>query len=150
MLQSAEIKFVLIGGLAMRVHGSSHVTGDVDVVYAEDSENLQRLAIFLRTIHARVLGRPANDNFLITAQTLARVRFLNLHTDLGEMDFMREIPGVDSFDGLWTRAIEIDLEGFVVRVACIDDIISMKRVANRTKDQSHIVELLALKQLSEN
>jgi predicted nucleotidyltransferase len=66
------------------------------------------------------------------------------------MDFMREIPGVDSFDGLWTRAIEIDLEGFVVRVACIDDIISMKRVANRTKDQSHIVELLALKQLSEN
>jgi hypothetical protein len=35
-----------------------------------------------------------------------------------------------------------------VRVASLDDLISMKRAANRPKDQAHIFELLALKKLS--
>jgi predicted nucleotidyltransferase len=60
---------------------------------------------------------------------------------------MREIPGVDSFESLWERAIPMDLGGFTVRVASIDDLIAMKRAANRPKDQVHLKELLALKEL---
>jgi predicted nucleotidyltransferase len=63
------------------------------------------------------------------------------------VDVMREIGGVDSFEGLWERAVPMDFGGFVVRVASIDDLIAMKRAANRPKDQAHIYELLALKKL---
>ena len=145
--QEAGIRFVLIGGLAMNAHGASNITRDVDLAYALELDNLERLAAFLPTIHARVSGRPAGDGFVITPQTLQRARFLNLYTDLGEVDVMREIGGVDSFEGLWERAIPMDLGGFVVRVASIDDLISMKRAANRPKDQAHLYELLALKKL---
>ena len=62
---------------------------------------------------------------------------------------MREIPGVESFEGLWERAVPMDLGGFIVRVASLDDLIAMKRAANRPKDQAHIRELLALKKLIE-
>lgn len=62
---------------------------------------------------------------------------------------MREIPGVDSFEALRERAIPIDLGGFVVPIASLDDLITMKRAANRPKDQSHLYELLALKKLIE-
>lgn len=146
---AAKINFVLIGGLAMIAHGANVLTQDVDVAYALDPDNLERLASFLPTIHARVLGRPANDNFIITTDTLQKVRFLNLFTDLGEVDVMRKIPGIDGFDGLSQRAIMTDLGGFVVRVASLDDLIAMKRAANRAKDQAHLYELLALKKLIE-
>jgi len=145
----AGIRFVVIGGVALGAHGSNYATKDVDFAYAVESENLERLAAFLPTIHARVSGRPANDGFVISTMTLQRARFLNLYTDLGEVDVMREIGGIDSFEGLWERAIPMDLGGFVVRVASIDDLIAMKRSANRPKDQAHIYELLALKKLLE-
>jgi predicted nucleotidyltransferase len=147
LFHEAKIRFIVIGGVALGAHGSNYATKDVDFAYAVDSENVERLAAFLPTIHARVLGRPANDNFVITAATLQRARFLNLFTDVGEVDVMREIAGVDSFEGLWERAVEMDFGGFIVRVASIDDLISMKRAANRPKDQAHIYELLALKKL---
>ena len=147
---SAEIRFVLIGGLAMIAHGANTaISRVVDVVYESDSDNIERLAAFLPTIHARVLGRPAHDGFTITASMLRNVRFLNLYTDLGEVDVMREIPGVESFDGLYERSILSDFGGFTVRIASLDDLISMKRAANRPKDQNHLYELLALKKLIE-
>jgi hypothetical protein len=145
--QNAKIDFVLIGGLAMRSHGSCYMTTDIDLAYAVDFENLERLAAFLPTIHARVLGRPTNDNFVITTTTLRSVRFLNLFTDLGEVDILREIPGVESFEGLLERSASFDFGGFMVRVASLDDLIAMKRAANRPKDQNHLFELLAIKKL---
>ncbi|MES2462821.1 MAG: nucleotidyl transferase AbiEii/AbiGii toxin family protein [Armatimonadota bacterium] len=144
---SVGIDVVLIGGLAMIAHGANTLTVDVDFAYSVDSVNLERLAAFLPTIHARVLGRPANDNFVITTGTLQRVRFLNLYTDLGEVDIMRDIPGVESFEGLSQRSVPTDFGGFIVRIASLDDLIAMKRAANRPKDQGHLYELLALKKL---
>lgn len=129
-------------------HGANTLTLDVDLAYAVDPANLERLAAFLPTIHARVSGRPANDRFVITPATLAGVRFLNLSTDLGEVDVMRDIPGVDSFEGLAERAVVMDFDGFSVRVASLDDLIAMKRAAGRPKDQLHLYELLALKRLT--
>ena len=145
----AGIDFVLIGGVAMIAHGANVQTQDADFAYAVAPENLERLVAFLPTIHARVSGRPAGDNFVITPATLAGVRFLNLYTDLGEIDLMRDIPGIDSLTGLAERAVPMDLGGFVVRVASLDDLIAMKRAANRPKDQAHLYELLALKKLIE-
>lgn len=145
----AGIDFVLIGGLAMRAHGANNMTTDADFAYAIEPDNLERLAAFLPTIHARVIGRPRNENFVITTDTLRKVRFLNLDSDLGAIDVMRDIAGIDSLEGLRARATLMDLGGFVVPVASIDDLIAMKRAANRVKDQSHIYELLALKKLIE-
>jgi predicted nucleotidyltransferase len=43
-LNAGEVRYVIIGGIAMRLHGSSHVTDDVDICYSRNSENLQALA----------------------------------------------------------------------------------------------------------
>src|ERR1041384_2707976 len=45
----ARIDFVLIGGLAMIAHGANNLTRDVDLAYAIEAENVERLAAFLAT-----------------------------------------------------------------------------------------------------
>ena len=53
-----------------------------------------------------------------------------------------------SFEGLYERSIT-NVEGMDVQVASIDDLIRMKSLANRLKDQVHLMELNALKKLLE-
>ena len=72
---------------------------------------------------------------------------MTLETDATDVDILGDIPGIDSFEGLWERSVESTLYGLPVRVASIEDLISMKRTANRLKDQNHIMELLALQKL---
>ncbi len=57
-LHTAGVKFVLGGGLAMVAHAAATLTGDVDVCYARDPENLERLAQALAPFHPRLRGAP--------------------------------------------------------------------------------------------
>lgn len=72
---------------------------------------------------------------------------MTLETSVSPVDILSDIPGIDSFEGLWERSVVRPLYGLAVHVASVDDLISMKRAANRPKDQNHILELLALKKL---
>ncbi len=50
-LQAHGVRFVLIGGLAAKAHGSPTLTVDIDVCYARDRDNLERLAAVLGSSH---------------------------------------------------------------------------------------------------
>ncbi|MBC8142084.1 MAG: hypothetical protein H7Y38_11665 [Armatimonadetes bacterium] len=82
-------------------------------------------------------------------QTFKNTLNLTLLTDLGGINLLGEPAGVDSFDGLWERSMAMSVEGMMVNVASIEDLLSMKRAANRQKDQNHILELEALKKLKD-
>jgi hypothetical protein len=47
------IRFVIIGGVAMRLQGSSHVTDDIDFSYSRDPEGLPGLIKTLNKYHVR-------------------------------------------------------------------------------------------------
>ena len=49
---------MLIGGLAGIARGSSYPSYDVDIAYAGDERNLQRLAAALRGLSATLRGVP--------------------------------------------------------------------------------------------
>jgi len=149
VLHDAGVRFVVVGGIAMRLHGCAHITDDVDVSYARDRENLKILAQALAIHHARLRGVPAELPFVLDEYTFRNVQNLTLQTDLGEVDLLAVPDGADSFEGLYERAVEMSLGEFNVRVASVDDLIAMKRAANRPKDQAHLYELLALKKLLE-
>ena len=150
VLHDAQVRFVVVGGIAMRLHGCAHITEDVDVSYARDRENLKALAQALASHHARLRGVPADLPFVLDEYTFRNVQNLTLQTDLGELDLLAVPDGADSFEGLWERSVEMTLGGFSVRAASVDDLIAMKRAANRPKDQAHLYELLALKKLLED
>ncbi len=80
---------------------------------------------------------------------MRRATILTLLTDHRSLDLLGETPGVESYQNLKERGTDLDLFGFSVRVASIDDLIRMKQAANRPKDRNHILELMALKKLIE-
>jgi hypothetical protein len=57
------VRFVIIGGLAITIHGSSYVPFDLDIRYARDDENLTRLARAFHSVNPRLRDAPANLPF---------------------------------------------------------------------------------------
>ena len=53
-LHDADVRFVLIGGMAAILHGDVGVTVDIDIAPAYDPDNLERLAAALRALEARI------------------------------------------------------------------------------------------------
>ena len=145
-LVEGEVRFVLIGGLAMVAQGAAHITLDVDISYDRSAGNLAALVSVLQSCHARLRNAPADLPFILDVRTFNNVFNLTLSTDVGDLDLLAEPAGVDSFEGLWARANEMEIFGMNVRVAALEDLISMKRAAGRPKDKQHILDLFDLQQ----
>jgi hypothetical protein len=92
-LADAGVDFVLVGGVAATMHGSSRLTRDVDVVYARTPENISRLAAALAPHAPYLRGAPAGLPFVLDTQTLSRGLNFMLTMRLGDLDLLGEIAG---------------------------------------------------------
>jgi len=140
------VRYVVIGGLAAVLRGSPTVTVDVDVCYARDPENLERLATAMREAHAELRGAPSGLPFTLDAPTLARGDSFTFLTDDGPLDVMATPDGTDGFDDLAANADEVEAFGQTFLVAGLDDLIRMKRAAGRAKDRVELEILGALRE----
>jgi len=136
---------VLIGGFAAALRGSPMMTGDVDICPARDGGNLDRLAEALRSLHARLRGASADVAFLLDGRTLEAGDHFTFSTDEGPIDCLGTPAGTDGFVDLDASATDEDLDGLVVRVASLDDLIRMKRAADRPQDRIAVEWLSALR-----
>lgn len=144
-LTEAGVRFVLIGGLAGRQHGSTTVTNDVDVCYDRAPDNLERLAGALREMHARLRGVDEEVPFLLDARTLRNGDSFTFETDYGAVDVLATPSGTSGYEDLAAAAEAVDYGGVTVHVVALDDLIRMKRAAGRAKDRIEVEVLLALR-----
>jgi hypothetical protein len=139
------VRFVLIGGYAAAIRGSPMMTGDVDICHARDDENLERLAAALRTLDAGLRGAASDVPFRLDVPTLKAGNHFTFATSAGALDCLGTPAGTEGFADLDRRATDEDLDGLVVRVASLDDLIRMKRAAGRPQDRIAIEWLTALR-----
>jgi predicted nucleotidyltransferase len=143
-LDQQGVDFVVVGGLAGLAHGSSYPTYDLDIAYSRDSPNLGRLAAALAELRVTLRGAPKDLPFQLDAQTLANGANFTFDTEFGSFDVLGDIAGIKSYEEL-RRGSKIErIAGVEVRVASLDDLISMKRAANRAKDQLMVLEYVEL------
>jgi hypothetical protein len=144
-LVEEEVDFVLIGGLAAAIMGTTRVTRDIDIAYATFAENLERLCEVLNRFEPRikVLGKPTGGVVTLLPVFLRHTRIVQLVTSVGEIDILDRIAGFRTYGQIAKHAQTIDL-GFPVRVLGIEGLIRAKRAMKRPKDLHDIVELEAL------
>jgi len=148
ILNEEGVAYVIVGGFASVVHGSSLPTQDIDVVPSRQQDNLDRLGRALRRMNAmtRTSGDPVpapiDGPFLANMPVM-----LNLVTDLGDVDLtFTPSGGLGGFDEWSAHALSVEIaEGLSVRIASLDDIIDSKRAANRPKDQMALPYLESLR-----
>ena len=139
-LDAHRVEYVVIGGLAVQVHGHVRMTNDVDLIPAPTPRNLKRLAEALTRAHARVLN-PGSEELRIDAQMLPRATLWQLSTPHGNIDVLHDAPGAAPFSELRERALVIAVGERPIPIAGRDDLIRMKRARGRPVDLADIAAL---------
>jgi predicted nucleotidyltransferase len=141
-LATANVEFVVVGGLAVNAWGVVRGTKDVDVVVAPNTDNLKRVAEIAVAAGGHVqqgealLGTPIS-----IASALASGQQVAIETKLGRLDVVQGLDGVPSFEELRSRATEVEILGTEVWVCSRDDLKAMKRAAGRTRDLADLEDL---------
>ena len=143
------VDFVAIGGVALTAHGSARYTDDLDVCYSNDAMNLELLGTVLVELGARLRGVDEDVPFVPDGRTLRRSGILCLDSTEGPIDLLLQPAGAPPYDELRRRAVRMDLGGFGVLVASLDDLEAMKRAAGRPIDLIDLEEIEAIRRLTE-
>jgi hypothetical protein len=147
-LTAAGVDFVVIGGIAMVIHGSARLTRDLDVAFAPDSGNLAALGKVLVELDAKLRDVEEDVPFVPDQRTLSNVDLLTLSTSAGWLDVHRRPDGSPPYNALRRNAARVDLGGFSVLVASRADLRAMKSTAARPQDLMDLEYLEAMDRLS--
>jgi len=147
ILNEEGVHYIVVGGFAAVIHGSSLTTKDIDLVPDRSGENLERLARSLRRMNAMIrtadgpVPAPMDAAFLGNSEIM-----LNLVGDLGDVDLIFRPAGVlDGYAGWESHAFEVEIaDGVRIRIGALEDIIGSKRAADRPKDRAALPYLESL------
>lgn len=146
VLLENKIDFVLIGGFAGVVHGSTQVTRDLDICALITPSQVEKLRVALRDLHPKHRMNPNfKPSFLTEPKDIENLRNIYLETDLGVLDIISEVTEVGNFDLVKGNSVEIELFGYKCRVISIDALIRAKEKMGRPKDRLVVAELKALR-----
>ena len=125
-LNSHNVEYALVGGLAVAYHGQPRFTGDLDVVVRRTPENARRLITALTAFGFGGLGLTEQD-FLEPGQVI------QLGLPPTRIDVTTSLTGVDDVE-LWAGRIPDQWEG--LRIWWIDraSLVRNKRATGRPKD----------------
>jgi hypothetical protein len=148
-LEERGIQHVVIGGFAVNAHGFIRASKDLDIVPSPSRENLDRLASALKALNARnAEGDDFGDNEFpldpTSVDDLSQGGNFRLETDLGGLDVMQWVAGLDADDPyaeLDARALEGEPDGVRVRICSLEDLRAMKRAAGRPRDLDDLAHL---------
>ena len=144
-LAEHQVRFSVIGGVALIARGVQRATEDLDIAYARDRENLARLAAALAPIHPRLRGIPAGLPFVLDEASLRSGLNFTLDTDLGPLDLLGEVAGLGTFEHVDAASSELEIAGSPILVLTLDGLERAKRAAGRPKDLVDLGYIHALK-----
>jgi hypothetical protein len=141
------VRYVVVGGVAVVLHGFARLTGDVDLAVDLEPAAARNAVATLSALGLRPRLPVVADDFADPAVrgTWVRDRHMRVFTFIDPADPMLVVDcfaeDMVPFDGLWARAETIHVGPTPVRVASIADLIALKRLANRPQDVQDIAEL---------
>lgn len=141
------VDFVVIGGIAMVIHGSSRLTQDLDICFAADQANLDVLGVALIELDAKLRDVDGVSELMPDGRALRRLSMITLDTSQGPIDLLREPDGAPPYAELRRRADRLNVDGIAVLVASLEDLAAMKRAAGRPTDALDLEQIDVIRRL---
>jgi len=143
-LAKSGVDFVVIGGFAGVLHGSSLVTRDLDICAVLTSENVERLREALKDLHPHHRMTPQHLSFLQTPKPGEGVSNLYLQTDWGVVDILSSVLGLGDFESIKATAENFEIGEETCKLIGVHDLIRAKEALGREKDLLAVKELRAI------
>ena len=147
-----KVKYVLVGGMALNLHGSSRNTADLDLLVEMSDENLAKIVGILKKRGYRV-RQPVDPMGIADAKTRKswihqkHMKAFNFYKD----DEFKEVDLIIDSPVLYEQAIQkverMVLGDLVLPVVSIDHLIKMKTKAGRDIDRMDLKQLRRIKRL---
>ncbi len=133
-LNQAHVKYILVRGYSVILHGYNRSTGDMDVWIKPDAENYARL-------------KQAFNLFQMPVFDMTEDKFLDPNDDVFtfgrpplSIDIMTAVKGLD-FDETFSLAEVHIFENIAIRVIHLNHLKLAKRASNRPKDLDDLLNL---------
>ena len=127
LLDRHGLEAVMVGNAAAALQGAPVTTVDFDFFFRRTPANVRKLRDIAAELEA-VLMKPYYP--------VSGMLRISRDEDGLQLDFMAEIHGVRSFEGLRKRALRVPIGGADLVVAALADIIKSKKAAGRPRDRA--------------
>jgi hypothetical protein len=147
VLNAADVRYLVVGGIAVVAHGYGRMTFDLDLVLHLQPDNVVRAFRALNTLGYLPRVPVTAEQFADEENRKRWMRergmtVLNLHSDIQRttpIDVFVAEPF--DFDTTYVRSIEQPCGGGPFRVVDIETLIRMKEAAGRPKDLDDVAHL---------
>ncbi len=150
-LNEKEIRYIVVGGIAVNLHGIPRMTYDIDILLDLEDKNLKKFITLLKgwgfkpKVPVKIMDFAKKDKRedWIKNKHMKAFNLVNPKWAISEIDVVIDSP-VD-YDKALKKLKHISLQGVSIPVISIDDLIKMKRITDREQDKSDIKYLRKLK-----
>jgi hypothetical protein len=148
-LNEAQVRYLIVGGLAVAAHGHLRITVDVDLVLDPDPEALGRAIAALETLGYRPRAPVPFAAFADADQRKEWARekgmlVFSAHSPVHpvtEVDLFLEAPF--NFDEAYAHALKMEVSpGLAATFVGLADLVAMKETAGRPQDMQDVSVLI--------
>ena len=147
----SDVNYLVVGGVAVNLHGYLRFTGDLDILVLIESKNLDKLDQAMKelgyTERLSISIKDLEDEAKVTRwmgeKNLKAFTFLPPSENPLQIDIV--IEGSLNFLKLAKNKEIKEIGGVPIPIVSIDDLIIMKKHAGRDKDRLDVEALLELK-----
>lgn len=152
--QKQKVQYIIIGGIAVNLHGALRSTADLDILLEMSEDNLKRFSTILKEndYHSKQpidliqIADKKNREYLVDKKNLKAVNFYK-ESGFEEVDIIIDAPF--GFKEARKNIIWVKSGGTRIPLMSIDGLIKMKKKTGRTIDKLDIDALKRIKRLRE-
>lgn len=150
-----KVHYIIVGGIALNLHGVPRATFDLDIIIAWEEENIRKIENILHALNFKPmvpvklsdLNKKEKREELIHKKHMIAFNFYNPDDPLEEIDII--IKEDSDFNKLFKRKKVIRIDDFEIYLISLEDLIKLKKGSKRFKDKEDMKNLMLIKQIKE-
>jgi plastocyanin domain-containing protein len=152
-LNRGKVEYVVVGGIAVNLHGFLRVTADLDLVISLKSSNVEKFISVIGKlgwkpkipVKLKQFADPKQRNSWIKEKGMKAFNMYNPKRPFEELDILIDSP-VNYSKAVRTQQVVI-VENIKVPIMSINDLLKLKRAAGRVTDRRDIEALIQIRDL---
>ncbi len=146
-LHEQKIRYLICGGLAVNIYGIPRMTADIDILLDFTDDNLNAFENTIKRLFYQSAIPVSIKTFVdkdsrqkaIKENNLIAYSYFNSRANYMNLDVLMDVPV--SFEELWKHKETRTVENFSINLVSIEDLIELKKYANRKQDNQDIILL---------